>query len=507
MYRIAGFLVLMLSASAGADVVVPIESVQNSVNIRMSADSASEIVGRLDQGDYLPLVESTAEWHEVEIAGGATGFISADWTLVLDEPPAVAEEPESLPDVDEDGSSADTEVAAVEEEPAPEQEVVVEEATATAENVAEDSDQIADEIAVAEENAEAEVNSAAAIDVDTESTEEIAMDESSDAEEVVADAEEESLAVEAEGEIAAIAEVDEMIEESLEAPVEEMVEELVDAEEAAEEVVAEMPDADAELGIAEREESKLEHPSPVVTNAEAGPQGLPGIPGPQGIPGPPGPAGAATIEGSVGFLTRFTAPTIGGTSQVFDDGNNIGIGTTEPKQRLEVNGNIQIHERNSSVAGLMITQSDGDTGYIMHNRASTLTIGAGSIDRITIDRDGNVGFGVSRPNNPIEMASGAHVTAGGVWTNSSSRTRKENIAELTLDDALTALTNLEPVRFNYRNDQVESYVGFIAEDVPELVATSGRDALSSMDIVAVLTRVVQEQQKQIEALEARLDQR
>jgi len=472
MYRFAGILVLMLSASAGADVVVPTESVQNSVNIRMSADSASEIVGRLNQGDYLPLVESTAEWHEVEIAGGATGFISADWTLVLDEPPAVAEEPEPEPDVDEEDSSPDTVVAAVEEELAPEEKFVAEEATVTEESVAE-------------------------VDVETEST----------GEEVVADTDEETLAVEVEDEIAAIAEVDEMIEESLEAPVEEMVEELVEAEEVAEEVVSDMPDAEADLITAEREESKVEHPTPVVTNAEAGPQGLPGIPGPQGIPGPPGPAGAATIEGSVGFLTRFTAPTIGGTSQVFDDGNNIGIGTTEPKQRLEVNGNIQIHERNSSVAGLMITQSDGDTGYIMHNRASTLTIGAGSIDRITIDRDGNVGFGVSRPSNPIEMASGAHVTAGGVWTNSSSRARKENIAELSLDDALTALTNLEPVRFNYRNDQVERYVGFIAEDVPELVATSGRDALSSMDIVAVLTRVVQEQQKQIEALEARLDQR
>ena len=60
---------------------------------------------------------------------------------------------------------------------------------------------------------------------------------------------------------------------------------------------------------------------------------------------------------------------------------------------------------------------------------------------------------------------------------------------------------------DYKNDQTESYLGFIAEDVPELVATRDRDGLSSMDIVAVLTKVVQEQQKKIEELEARLDQR
>ena len=54
-------------------------------------------------------------------------------------------------------------------------------------------------------------------------------------------------------------------------------------------------------------------------------------------------------------------------------------------------------------------------------------------------------------------------------------------------------------------DAVESHIGFIAEDVPDLVATSDRQGLSSMDIVAVLTRVIQAQQQHIEALETRLD--
>jgi hypothetical protein len=204
---------------------------------------------------------------------------------------------------------------------------------------------------------------------------------------------------------------------------------------------------------------------------------------------------------------KFSAPTIGANSVVYEDGSNIGIGTTEPKQRLEVNGNIQIHEQNSSVAGLMITQSSGETGYIMHNKASTLTIGAGSIDRITVNRDGNVGLGVTRPAHPLEMASGAYVSAGGVWTNSSSRERKENIADLTFEEAHEALAQLQPVEFNYKNDQQEKYVGFIAEDVPALVASGDRQSLSTMDIVAVLTKVVQEQQKQIAELEARLEQR
>jgi len=41
-------------------------------------------------------------------------------------------------------------------------------------------------------------------------------------------------------------------------------------------------------------------------------------------------------------------------------------------------------------------------------------------------------------------------------------------------------------------------VGFIAEDAPELVASKDRKGMSSMDVVAVLTKVVQEQQKVVQ---------
>jgi hypothetical protein len=215
--------------------------------------------------------------------------------------------------------------------------------------------------------------------------------------------------------------------------------------------------------------------------------------------------GDLSMDGAVDYLVKFTEPNQGGSSQIYDNGRNVGVGTSDPQQRLEVNGNIQIHERNSNVAGLLITQSSGDTGYVMHNRASTLTIGAGSVDRITITGEGNVGFGVNRPAHPLEMASGAHVTAGGVWTNSSSIEKKENVRALAPEDALAALAQLEPVRFNYRMEAGEDYVGFIAEDVPALVATADRAGLNTMDIVAVLTSVLQQQQQRIEALERQLD--
>ncbi len=60
---------------------------------------------------------------------------------------------------------------------------------------------------------------------------------------------------------------------------------------------------------------------------------------------------------------------------------------------------------------------------------------------------------------------------------------------------MSAFHGLNPVAFTYKAGAGEQHIGFIAEDVPDLVATKGRKGLSPMDIVAVLTKVVQEQQK------------
>ncbi len=452
-----GLLIVILPTLVAAEVVVPIDSVENSVNIRMLADSATEIVGKLKQGESLPLIKSIPDWHEVEIAGGGSGFVSADWSNVLEEAPETVVEAEPVEDV------AD-EVARI----ASDTEAVADKSDSPAVESSDESIETVVDVDDAEKTSADEPTSEESL------TETAAAAPVPDAEPVV-ESETESIAAssaELTDEVAVVETTNETINETTDvAPITETV------------------------------------TVPVVVGAAGviGPQGPPGETGPVGPTGPPGTSGNLSVKGSVDYLMKFTAPTIGGKSQIFDDGNNIGIGTAEPKQRLEVNGNIQIHEQNSGVAGLMITQSSGETGYIMHNRASTLTIGAGSIDRITIDREGNVGIGVARPSHPMEMVSGAHVSAGGVWTNSSSRAKKENIEALTPEEALRTLAQLQPVQFNYKSDQQETYVGFIAEDVPELVATSDRQGLSAMDIVAVLTKVVQAQQQQIERLEAKLE--
>jgi hypothetical protein len=101
---------------------------------------------------------------------------------------------------------------------------------------------------------------------------------------------------------------------------------------------------------------------------------------------------------------------------------------------------------------------------------------------------------VINANGSITSSTGASLSSAGKWLDSSSRDYKDDVEALRTEDAFDALKGLNPVRFVYRADRSQRHVGFLAEEVPELVATKDRKGLSSMDIVAVLTKVVQEQQ-------------
>ena len=116
-----------------------------------------------------------------------------------------------------------------------------------------------------------------------------------------------------------------------------------------------------------------------------------------------------------------------------------------------------------------------------------------------VKANGYIGFGRD-PSYPIHSSTNAYLSAAGQWINASSREYKENIKELSVDDAVSALKELNPVTYTSKADPEDKSAGFIAEDVPEIVATKDRKGLSPMDIVAVLTKVTQEQQRTIAEL-------
>ena len=102
---------------------------------------------------------------------------------------------------------------------------------------------------------------------------------------------------------------------------------------------------------------------------------------------------------------------------------------------------------------------------------------------------------------------GARLTAAGVWTNASSRKNKKDIKDISPEDALKALNQLNPVTYVGKQDKSkELYAGFIAEDMPEIVATADHEGVAAIEVVAVVTRVVKEQQKELQKQQEEIQQ-
>jgi hypothetical protein len=175
-------------------------------------------------------------------------------------------------------------------------------------------------------------------------------------------------------------------------------------------------------------------------------------------------------------------------SNIVNINGKLGIGTKTPGYPLEI-------VRTGTNASIVVNRTDGAKNYM---NATNLFGNFGTVNnyplRLVVNSFGKMTL---NSDNSLSMASGATCTAGGVWTNASSIALKENISALSSDEASTTLLALNPVKYNYKAEKDENHVGFIAEEVPELVAMKDRKSLSPMDIVAVLTKVTQDQQKQL----------
>ncbi|HEX3582904.1 MAG TPA: tail fiber domain-containing protein [Thermoanaerobaculia bacterium] len=218
------------------------------------------------------------------------------------------------------------------------------------------------------------------------------------------------------------------------------------------------------------------------------------------------------------FRIRPGAPT---SSIDVQANGNVGIGTASAQRALDIQttlaGGVTDRKQNFSATGFAGTEYLDNAGNVdlffgIDNAGNNVRLNAMNSNPIIVYFDGSekfrftsTGLGIGAvPSNPIQHSSGAILTAGGVWQNASSRALKEDIRDLDADAAMAAFRKLEPVTYNYKVDPKEHHVGFIAEDVPDLVAAKDHKSLSPLDIVALLTKVVQQQQQTIDELSAKV---
>jgi len=133
--------------------------------------------------------------------------------------------------------------------------------------------------------------------------------------------------------------------------------------------------------------------------------------------------------------------------------------------------------------------------------------------RMSIDSsNGYVGFGDSSPDYPLDMASGARCTAGGVWTNASSRAWKQDFEPADTRDVLARVAALPISEWSYKSEPGVRHVGPVAEDFAEAFGLGGdAQTIGTVDADGValaaikgLNEIVEEKDAEISELRARL---
>ncbi|NJN17064.1 MAG: tail fiber domain-containing protein [Oscillochloris sp.] len=172
---------------------------------------------------------------------------------------------------------------------------------------------------------------------------------------------------------------------------------------------------------------------------------------------------------------------------------------------LDTNGNLFMARPNL----LMMGNTDGSATRSGALLGAIGFVGMGATHAQMVYRAGSGGgfeFVDRSKNGPaLNNDNTGWAKVSGILNNASSRRWKDTITAMAPDDALAALNELRPVTFRYTNDQSERVqAGFIAEEVPDLLASSNRDVINPLEVVAVLTSVLQTQRQTIAELSGRL---
>jgi hypothetical protein len=243
---------------------------------------------------------------------------------------------------------------------------------------------------------------------------------------------------------------------------------------------------------------------------------------------------------------------------------NVGIGTASPTQKLTVNGGRSLLRANSETYSIQLEYASGKGQYYIGATDSVSTpalvfSNIGGVERMRVDHDGNVGIGTagssnvrldiyagtsaagsycvafrnssatnlfyienhgtiftgSAANSPYNLTTGSaanvFVDSGGALYRSTSSLRyKSDVTDAT--HGLADVLKLRSVTYKAKNSGGTVFGGLIAEEVhgaglTEFVSYDKEgqpDAIHYGNMVALLTKAIQEQQAMIDELKAKV---
>jgi hypothetical protein len=196
----------------------------------------------------------------------------------------------------------------------------------------------------------------------------------------------------------------------------------------------------------------------------------------------------------------FFTPDVNGGKHYYR--GNIGIGTMSPGAKLEVNGNIM------TTSGAGIIAHSGGHGYLAITTANGSLPGQwGNYPTLKTDY-AYLYFSVNGNYS-------AYMNAGGIISNVSSKSKKENFENLDKQDILQRINNLNLERWNYtcEEDNIKR-IGPYAEEFHNEFNLGGKDntMIATYDVAGVsivgiqaLSELVKSQEKELKKQQIQIE--
>jgi hypothetical protein len=240
-------------------------------------------------------------------------------------------------------------------------------------------------------------------------------------------------------------------------------------------------------------------------------------------------SGGLSGSGTTNFVSKFTGSSSLGDSSIFDDGTNVGIGTTIPTYKFEIIGGsdyqqLRVAHSSHVLASLESTVANRQVliGYKSATREYSVGLqtngdfswydNTANVTRMTLTSGGSVV--VNNLGTGLVYSNAGALTS----TNPSDERLKDDITDLQY--GLNEILQLRPVSYNWKNDTINQgkQFGFIAQEVkevmPELISefTTTEDeeevvrlGLDKEGIYATLVNAIKEQNEVLVQLKAEIE--
>jgi hypothetical protein len=202
---------------------------------------------------------------------------------------------------------------------------------------------------------------------------------------------------------------------------------------------------------------------------------------------------------------RINDDTAGSERMRITCNGNVGIGTTSPNLLLTVYGssisNLNLKNASNGVYGFTL-EASGANSELWNYANGYMRFGTNNTERILISGTGTVFIYSVYSQTSASAANVIVGSDGNLFRSTSSLKYKKDVVNYT--KGLAEVMKLRPVTYKGKNeiDRNRQFAGLIAEEVHDLGLTEfvqyaddgSPDALSYQNMVALLTKAIQEQQ-------------